>query len=135
MQNLVSKIANQDTVKNYGITEAFFFNDQLHLTSIWPISHENYMNLEEELKQYNNPAEEVTTTHFVYDLHSMQTKFEGTLQQCYNELKHCAGLGIASILTGKTTVLRTINGFRLPLKKSQYYSRIDAKLSRLHNWY
>jgi len=65
----------------------------------------------------------------------MRTQFEGTLQQCYNELKNCGGFGIASILTGKTTVLRTVSGFVLPLRKSQDYPLIDAKLSRLKNWY
>lgn len=49
MTNLVSKIANQDLVKNYGITEAFFYNGEFYITSNYDLHYETIAELENEL--------------------------------------------------------------------------------------
>ena len=53
MKNLVSKIANKELVKNYGITEAFFYNGEFYITSNYDLSIETINDLETELSNIN----------------------------------------------------------------------------------
>ncbi len=52
MKNLVSKISNQKLVKDFGITEAFFYNGEFYITSNYDLGHETIADLEKELEQY-----------------------------------------------------------------------------------
>ena len=72
--------------------------------------------------------------YFIFCIHSKQTKFVGTLQQCYNELKHCAGFGIANA-DGYPIAYRTPSGFKLPKNLAERYQRINDRLLKLHTWY
>jgi len=51
MENLVSKIENQKTVKNYGITEVYFFNGEFFITSNYELPYELTEQLELELSK------------------------------------------------------------------------------------
>ena len=50
--NLVTKIADKKIVKNYGITEAFFFDGEFYMTSIYDLGFELYAQIEKELEPY-----------------------------------------------------------------------------------
>lgn len=72
--------------------------------------------------------------YFIFCIHSKRTHFEGTLQQCYNELKNCAGFGIANN-EGTPIAYRTLSGFKLPAKMAAKYPKINSVLTMLNNWY
>jgi hypothetical protein len=50
MENLVSKIKDQSIVKEFGITEAFFFNGEFYTTSNYQLPYETIEYLENELR-------------------------------------------------------------------------------------
>ena len=53
--------------------------------------------------------------YFIYCLHTRRTVKENlTIQQAFNELKHCAGFGIANELTNNVTAYNPMGTFRLP---------------------
>ena len=72
--------------------------------------------------------------YFIFCTHSKQTKFVGTLQQCYNELKNCAGFGIANS-EGIPLAYRTPSGFKLPQSLANKYPKINNALTQLYTWY
>lgn len=50
MTNLVNQIADQKLVKNFGITEAFFYNDEFYITSEYTLDREVIESIENELR-------------------------------------------------------------------------------------
>ena len=47
---------------------------------------------------------------------SNRTRFEGTIQQCFEEVRHAAPFRIINNTTGLTVLVRVMNGFR-PAKR------------------
>ena len=52
MTNLIDKLKEKfsNEIKNFGITEVFFFNDELYTTSKWALPLDLVENFENELK-------------------------------------------------------------------------------------
>lgn len=50
MKNLVNNIENKKMVKTYGITEAFFIDNEFYITSEFDLSFEMISEIENQLK-------------------------------------------------------------------------------------
>ena len=54
MKNLVNNISDKKMIKEFGITEAFFFNGEFYITSNYELGIETINNIENELRKYNH---------------------------------------------------------------------------------
>lgn len=61
---------------------------------------------------------------------SNRIKFEGTLGECFEEVRHSAPFRIVNSTTEKTVLVRSINGFR-PAKR--FFEAYPEKSARLEN--
>ena len=61
---------------------------------------------------------------------SNRIRFEGTLKDCFNEIKNAAPFRIINNTTGLTVLVRRMSGF-YPAKR--FYSAYPAKAEKLEN--
>jgi hypothetical protein len=54
MKNLANNISDKKMIKEFGITEAFFFNGEFYITSNYELGIETINNIENELRKYND---------------------------------------------------------------------------------